>query len=651
VTRSVILGLLIGCTSIAQTTMHAMQASGTPSIDLSSDQPSGQFVGTPIRWTVTSSGTNQVTYRLAITRRGHTEQVVIDYRSRNVFEWTPLEEGAYIVEASVRDGGTGEVAQASTLFEAFSRAIDSPVVTLSDHPLVALFSSPPCPAGILVRVLYKAIASATPEATPTKSCDGATSMNFYVAGLWESSDYAFRVEFLDHSGRESERAPVAMPRGFPEDQGFVPVGYGPRLTLRTGPADRRLAALQSIRPPTARSSPAENVLLQSMSIGTVLAGASFAPTPAVPFASDLSGRALWYYRGDPNDRPSLLQPVPGGTLLITLAEGGLEGQFLQEVDLAGRVLRETNTRRVSQQLLAIGQDRIGAFHHEALRLPNGNTAVIASVERVLQGVQGPLPVDILGDTIIVLDRNWQVVWVWNAFDHLDVSRRATLAEACVRGESGCPPFFLASIVNDWTHTNAITYSRLDGNLLLSVRNQDWVIKIDYRDGLGDGDVVWRLGPEGDFILDSNDPFPWLSHQHDPRYVDTRHLVLYDNGNTRCARFADLCYSRGQVYRIDESNRIASLTLNVDLGNYSFALGSAQPLSNGNFHFNSGIQPGPSNFVATSDEITPEGAFAYSQRTDATVYRSWRLTDLYMTNNSPESLAYAQPLFGDVLRTD
>ena len=628
-----------------------MQASGSRSIGLTSDRPSGQLVGTPIRWIVTSPSTNPTTYRLTITRRGHTGQVVIDYRSTNVFEWTPLEEGAYLVEALVRDEGTGEVAQASTSFETFSRVTDLPVVTLTDHPLVALFSSPPCQAGLLMRILYRVGVTMTPEATLTKSCDGATSMNFYVAGLWERSDYAFRAEFLDDGSGGTERTSVAVPRRFPEDQGFLPVGYGPKLTLRTGPIDRRLATLRPILPPTARSSPAEDVLLQSLSIGTVLAGASVAPTPAVPMASDLSGRVLWYYGGDPNDRPSLLQPVPGGTFLMTLAEGGLEGQFLQEIDLAGHVLRETNTRRVSQQLVAMGQDRIGAFHHEALRLPNGNTAVIASVERVLQGVQGPLPVDILGDMIIVLDRNWQVVWVWNAFDHLDVGRRATLAEACVRGEPGCPPFFLANIGNDWTHTNAITYSTLDGNLLLSVRNQDWVIKIDFRDGLGGGDVLWRLGPEGDFILDSNDPFPWLSHQHDPRYVDTSHLVLYDNGNTRCARFADLCYSRGQVYRIDEASRRASLTLNVNLGNYSFALGSAQPLSNGNFHFNSGIQPGPDDFVATSDEITPDGSFAFSQLTDASVYRSWRLTDLYMTNNSPGSLAYAEPLFGDVLRTD
>jgi hypothetical protein len=268
---------------------------------------------------------------------------------------------------------------------------------------------------------------------------------------------------------------------------------------------------------------------------------------------------------------------------------------------------------------------------------------------MLEGVQGSLPVDVLGDMIVVLDENWQVAWVWNAFDHLDVRRRAVLNETCAQGEPGCPPFFLADVVNDWTHTNAITYSPIDGNLLFSVRNQDWVVKADYRDGRGNGDVLWRLGLEGDFTLDAGGPYPWLSHQHDPRFVDHDHLLIYDNGNTRCAVFPDMCYSRGQVYHIDQSNRVATLTVNFNLGAYAYALGSSQPLANGNYHFNTGTEPrrdGP-GFIATSDEVSADGReFVYAQLTEGRIYRSWRLTDLYGTGNGKDSLAYAEKLFSD-----
>jgi hypothetical protein len=605
--------------------IFAGQGTASFSVDVVQDPPNAQPVGTPIQWTVTSSSSNPMLYRLRIARPDGPTRALIDYRSANVFEWTPLDEGAYVVQASARDQTTGEVVETSISFDALSRVTDSPVVTLTDHPLVALFSAPPCRPALRMRVLFKA-RETRPEATLSKPCNGERSMNFYVGGLFEQTEYAFRAELLRN---ETE-----------------PADHGPQVTLRTGSADVNLPARRSTIAPTAQTSAAEDILLQSPPVNTVLAGAESGDAPVVPYATDLSGRLLWYHNVDPDSRPALLQPAPGGTFFLAVAEGELEGQFLQEIDLVGNVVRETNRQRVSEQLVAMGQDEIGAFHHDAIRLPDGRTAVITSVERILEGVQGPLAVDILGDMIIVLDPDWQVIWVWNAFDHLDVTRRATLDETCALGEPGCPPFFLADVVNDWTHTNAITYSPVDGNLLFSVRNQDWVVKADYRDGAGRGNVLWRLGPDGDFTIDNGGPYPWLSHQHDPRFVDRDHLVIYDNGNTRCALFPNMCYSRGQVYRIDQTNRTATLTVNFDLQNYSFALGSSQPLLNGNFHFNSGTEPGRrGGFVATSDEVASDGrSFVYAHLTEFRIYRSWRVTDLYMTNNDPEALAYAEGLF-------
>ena len=40
--------------------------------------------------------------------------------------------------------------------------------------------------------------------------------------------------------------------------------------------------------------------------------------------------------------------------------------------------------------------------------------------------------------------------------------------------------------------------------------------------------------------------------------------------------------------------MATLLLNADLGGYSFALGSAQTLANGNFHFDNGFLPDASS---------------------------------------------------------
>jgi hypothetical protein len=177
--------------------------------------------------------------------------------------------------------------------------------------------------------------------------------------------------------------------------------------------------------------------------------------------------------------------------------------------------------------------------------------------------------------------------------------------------------------------NAVALSPTDGNLILSVRHQDWVIKIDYRDGAGDGHVVWRLGEGGDFALNATDPNPWFSHQHNAHYIDDHTIILFDNGNTRQASDPN-AHSRGQVWALDETNMTATLVLNADLGNYSFRLGSAQRLSNGNYSFMSGSQgqvPPPNQF-GQSIEVLPGGTPSYVLRFPSPEYRSYRVRTLY-----------------------
>ena len=77
--------------------------------------------------------------------------------------------------------------------------------------------------------------------------------------------------------------------------------------------------------------------------------------------------------------------------------------------------------------------------------------------------------------ILVLDRDLQVKWIWDAFDHLDIYRTATLKEVCPTLGGGCPPLYLAQKANDWLHGNAVQFLA-HGNLLYSSRHQDWAIR-------------------------------------------------------------------------------------------------------------------------------------------------------------------------------
>jgi hypothetical protein len=244
----------------------------------------------------------------------------------------------------------------------------------------------------------------------------------------------------------------------------------------------------------------------------------------------------------------------------------------------------------------------------------------------LTDVQGSGEVDVIGDMILVLNPDLEVVWAWDAFDHLDVTRKAVLDEKCVPGGGGCPVFLLAQIANDWLHGNSVSLAP-DGNIIYSARHQDWVIKIDYAGGSGSGNVLWRLGKGGDFSIVSNDPEPWFSHQHDANFEtgdSANRMVLFDNGNTRQAE-DPTANSRGQVIDINEQNLTATLALNADLGAFSLALGSAQKLNDGNYFFNLGWVP---NAISQAREVDSAGNLVSNYEIGTQQYRSFRMHDLY-----------------------
>jgi arylsulfate sulfotransferase len=257
----------------------------------------------------------------------------------------------------------------------------------------------------------------------------------------------------------------------------------------------------------------------------------------------------------------------------------------------------------------------------------------ADSERILFDVQGPGNVDVIGDTILVLDQNMQVTWAWDAFNYLDTSRMATLGETCTYPAGlTCAPFYLTTVANDWLHGNALQLTP-DGNILYSSRHQDWVIKIDYANGTGSGAILWRMGLDGDFQIQSSDPSPWFSHQHDPNFESNNDVLLvFDDGNLREAANPS-AHSRGQVLQVDEAKKVVAPILNADLGVYSGALGSAELLPDGNFHFDAGFllstdANGNSLYNAQSLEVDLSGHIDFDIQFNTLEYRSFRMPDLY-----------------------
>ena len=87
---------------------------------------------------------------------------------------------------------------------------------------------------------------------------------------------------------------------------------------------------------------------------------------------------------------------------------------------------------------------------------------------------------------------------------------------------------------DWTHANGLAYDPADDSVIVSLRHQDAVVRIDRRRRRLD----WVLGADVPTSA-SDDHWPFLeleppgrlpSHQHAPMLLDAGRLLLYDNGN-------------------------------------------------------------------------------------------------------------------------
>ena len=545
-------------------------------------------VGTPVRFLANPTPPDSAATFRFVVRQGGEIAVFRDFEnsSSGFFSWVPMQEGVWDIEVTARNSA-GALATSTITYRAAPIATSqAAVIPIATNTMMAIYSVPPCTAGSARVAFYPSANPARITYTPYQSCNGK-SLNFLIAGMTASTEYSLRHEI----GSTQSSA----------------------LTFTTGTPPAGIAATSIAQPASGSTSTVDKVLFQQ----------AFAPAGCR--ATNLDGALIWYYNATVNGTISYcLRPVSGGTVFL-LPDHPAPYTVLREIDLAGGLVRETNVARLNEQLAARNQPIITSIHHDASRLPNGHTAMVVSRERMVNGRNW------LGDGILVVDRNFQLVWSWDSFEKLGTSTVGPLGESCPSPlASGCPPFSGPSNALDWTHANAVTLSA-DGNLLFSIRHLDLVIKIRYANGAGNGDVIWKLGPNGDMTLTNPTvaAYPFQSHQHDTFQVGDR-LILYDNGNTRVAQSGG--NSRGQVYILNEAAKTATLELNADLGLTALALGSAQRLSNGNYSFGSGVFGSSTHHEFTPTPL-PAAALNYKATMPDMLYRSYRMQDLYTVAGS------------------
>jgi arylsulfate sulfotransferase len=396
---------------------------------------------------------------------------------------------------------------------------------------------------------------------------------------------------------------------------------------------------------------------------TATTASGMTPQPGLEFinplngleAVDLQGNIVWTDTS-PSIGPDFLDGaklLPNGDILLVVAPSSNEPLLdpklpqettdineIREIDLAGDTVKELSVADLNASLANAPPSckecqglQVDTFHHDVTPLPNGHWLLLTSTLMSLGPNTTPkltnLPAGtVLGDAIIDVDENLQPVWAWNEFNHLDPNRH---------------PWSFP----DWTHTNAVVYSRDDRNLIVSIRHQNWVLKIDYKDGEGDGHIVWSLGEGGTLkLVGGTDPVDWPYAQHGPAFFSPNtsgvfDLGMMDNGDDRiypagskCSPSANLplscLYSTVPVFRIDENAMTATLIFHQMIQGtlYNVWGGNADQLANGDVEYDlCGVIPGGSEVREVTMESNPATVWTLTSPANY-MYRAFRIPSLY-----------------------
>jgi arylsulfate sulfotransferase len=500
--------------------------------------------------------------------------------------------------------------------------------TSTNNVQVAQYAvTPPSPAKVSVQFGLDTNYGLTTWTQPNTVLGSPVSL--FVAGMMQSTPYHMRgvLQFGDGTSFDDT--------DFTFTTGAIPAAELPSITAST----------------TAGMSPQSGVEF----LEVLTTGATTKNNVAI---TDLGGNLLWTYNpGLTGFNSDPMKLMPNGHILInyTAQSNAPDGQggVMQEVDLGGNLAWQMTATQLNAALAAAPVTcsecnvTVVGTHHDFVMLPNGHLIVIASTQQTVSGtaVTGDVIIDV-GDIDNLAGNNPshvpQPVWAWNEFNHLDVTRH---------------PYMYP----DWTHTNAVIYSPSDGNLIISMRHQNWLVKIPYENGSGSGDALWKLGAVlptdtganvANFTLLNADGTPdtnaidWFFAQHGPAFTTTNTsgkfgLVLFDNGDDRgvvdvtggtCGVAGQpACYSTVPLFNIDETAFTATLVLNLSSSDYSFFGGNAEVLANGDIEYdecsNGSLAGSNAAAFEVTQSATPQPVWQL-QVTGQYAYRSIRTPSLY-----------------------
>ncbi len=225
-------------------------------------------------------------------------------------------------------------------------------------------------------------------------------------------------------------------------------------------------------------------------------------------------------------------------------------------------------------------------HHAFVQLGDGRYAYLAADVRPYQLPGATEPEDIVGDAIVIVERDGTTT---PAFSTWDWSLPETVAAPGISFYSG---------MSDWTHANGLAWYPEDGTFLLSAGYSDAVLEID----ADSGQVSRHFGSAGDVDIAAGSTSFFF--QHDPHWTEDGTLLMtsaYFEGEDQ-GEYEDWVFIAVE-YGVEGDQLDELWSYGKDQGLGSVAEGQARRLANGNTMVNWG-------FSGICREVTPEGEVAW-----------------------------------------
>ena len=251
---------------------------------------------------------------------------------------------------------------------------------------------------------------------------------------------------------------------------------------------------------------------------------------------DQHGEVVWYYKADHWTWNA--HRISNGNLVYIIAD-----HEIVEIDMMGNIVNRWHAKDDLGR--KPGQDTYG-IHHSVVEQEDGNFVTLSTALQKVEGYKSAgSKANVIGDVAVEFNRQGDVQSTSSLFDVLsDYTTRR-------RRGSGGPKWNdeYGKDTEDWSHANALTFGNADGTLLASLRHQDWLVQWDRETD----ELLWRLGPEGDFEFPQGSDGEFNFHQHAPHWLENGNLMVYDNGNFRSSvQPGEDFYTRVVEYKLDTS---------------------------------------------------------------------------------------------------